>query len=59
MCIEELEEDEAKEHHFVEAQIVQNDARDENVVAQKEQLFTKLWLIVQQAIVVQTMAEAQ
>jgi hypothetical protein len=33
MCIEELKEDEAEKHHFVEAQIVQMDTREENVVA--------------------------
>jgi hypothetical protein len=32
MCIEELEEDEVEEHHFVEAQIMQKDAREENLV---------------------------
>jgi hypothetical protein len=59
MCIEESEEDEVEEHHFVEAQIVQKDAREENIVAQEKQLFIEVWLIVQQAIVVQTMVEAQ
>jgi hypothetical protein len=33
MCIEELEEDKAKEHHFVEAQTVHKDTREDNVVA--------------------------
>jgi hypothetical protein len=33
VCIEKSEENEAKEHHFVEAQTVQKDAREENVVA--------------------------
>jgi Ser/Thr protein kinase RdoA (MazF antagonist) len=42
MCIEESKEDEAKEHHFVEAQIVYNDAREDNVVVQEEHLFTKV-----------------
>ncbi len=46
VCIEELEEDEAKEYHFVEAQTMQKDAREENVVAQEEQFFTKVQLIV-------------
>jgi hypothetical protein len=32
VCIEESEEDEAKEHHFVETQIAQKDAREENIV---------------------------
>jgi hypothetical protein len=32
MCIEEFEEDEAEKHHFVEAQAVQKDAREENIV---------------------------
>jgi len=33
MCIEKSKEDETKEHHFVEAQIMQKDAREENIVA--------------------------
>ncbi len=33
-CIEESEEEEVEKHHFVEAQIVQKDTREENVVAQ-------------------------
>jgi hypothetical protein len=33
VCIEKLEEDEVEEHHFVEAQIVQKDAREDNVIA--------------------------
>jgi hypothetical protein len=41
MFIEESKEDEAKEHHFVDAQTMQKDAREENVVAQ-EQLFKKV-----------------
>jgi len=32
MFIEELEEDEVVEQHFVETQIVQTDAREENIV---------------------------
>jgi hypothetical protein len=40
MCIKELEENKAEEHHFMEAQIVQKDAKEENVVVQEEQLFT-------------------
>jgi hypothetical protein len=32
MFIEELEEDKAMEQHFVEAQKMQKDAREENVV---------------------------
>ncbi len=32
MCIEESEEDEAEEHHFVEAHTMQKDAREENVI---------------------------
>jgi hypothetical protein len=38
MCIKKSEEDEAKEHHFVEAQTVQKDAREDNVVAKEERL---------------------
>jgi hypothetical protein len=44
MCIEESEEDKAKELHFVEAQKVQKDAREENVVTKEEQLSTKVKL---------------
>jgi hypothetical protein len=36
MCIEESEEDEVEEQHFVEAQIVQKDAREENILALQE-----------------------
>jgi hypothetical protein len=32
VCIEELNEDEAEEHHLMEAHIVQKDAREENIV---------------------------
>jgi hypothetical protein len=39
MCIEELKEDEAKDHHFVAAQTLQKDTREENVVMQEEQLY--------------------
>jgi hypothetical protein len=42
VCIEESKEDKVEEHHFVEAQTMQKDAREENVVAQEEQLFTKV-----------------
>jgi hypothetical protein len=49
VCIQELEENEAEEHHFVEAQTVQKDTREENVVVQKKQLFTKVQLKIQQA----------
>jgi hypothetical protein len=42
VCIEESEEDEAKEQHFVEAQIMQKDTREENVVVKEEQLSTKV-----------------
>ncbi len=40
MCIEELEEAEPKEHHFVEAQTMQ-DAKEEIDVAKEEQLSKK------------------
>jgi hypothetical protein len=46
MCIEKSEEDEAKEHNFVEAQIVQKDTREDNVVAQEEQLSIEMQLII-------------
>jgi hypothetical protein len=42
VCIEESKEDKIEEHHFVEAQTMQKDAKEENVVAQEEQLFTKV-----------------
>jgi hypothetical protein len=45
-----LEEDEVEEQHFVEAQIVQKDAREENVFAKEEQLPTKVQLKVHQTI---------
>jgi hypothetical protein len=32
MCIEKLKEDETKEHHFVEAQIMQKDVREQNII---------------------------
>jgi hypothetical protein len=38
MCIKESEEHEAEEHHFVEAQIVQKDVREDNVVVKEERL---------------------
>jgi hypothetical protein len=40
VCIEEMEEDEAKEQHFVEAHIMQKEAREETVVAKEKQLST-------------------
>jgi hypothetical protein len=40
VCIEELEEDETEKHHFVEAQTMQKDTREKNVLAHEEQLFT-------------------
>jgi hypothetical protein len=42
VCIQELEEYEVEEHHFVEGQTMQKDAREENIVVQKEQLFIKV-----------------
>jgi hypothetical protein len=36
VCIEKLEEDKVKEHHFEEAQTMQKDTREEKVVAQEE-----------------------
>jgi len=35
VCIEDSEKDETKEQHFMEAHIVQNDAREENVVVKE------------------------
>jgi hypothetical protein len=42
VCLEESKENEVEEHHFVEAQTMQKDTREENVVTQEEQLFTKV-----------------
>jgi hypothetical protein len=42
VCIEELEEDEAEEHHFMEAHVVQKDIKEENIVAKEEQLSIEL-----------------
>jgi hypothetical protein len=42
VCIEKSEENEPEEHHFVEAQTMYKDAKEENVVVQEEQLFTKV-----------------
>jgi hypothetical protein len=42
VCIEESKEDEVEEQHFVEAQTVQKDAREENVLAKEKQLPTKV-----------------
>jgi hypothetical protein len=36
VCIEESLGDKAEEHHFVEAQIMQKDTREENVITLKE-----------------------
>jgi hypothetical protein len=44
VCIEELEEDKVEDHHFVEAQIVQKDVKEGNVVAKKEQLSIEIQL---------------
>jgi hypothetical protein len=49
VCIEESEKKEAKEHHFMEVEIMQKDTREENVVAKEEQLSIKVELKVQQA----------
>ncbi len=57
--IEDSEEDKVVEQHFMEAQITQKDAREDNIVEAKEQLSTKVQVEVQQAIKVQVMAEAQ
>ncbi len=59
MCIEELKENEATKEHFVEAQTMQKDAREEKVVAKEKHLSTKVQLKVQQATKVQTTVEAQ
>jgi hypothetical protein len=49
MCTEKSEGDEVKEHHVVEAQIMQKDTREENVITLEEQLFIEVQLNVQQA----------
>jgi hypothetical protein len=46
MCIKESEENEAKEQHFVEAQIMQKDAREKNVIVKEEHLSAKVQLKV-------------
>jgi hypothetical protein len=46
LCIEELEEDEIEEHHFVAAQTLQKDVKEENVVPQEEHLFIEVQLNV-------------
>jgi hypothetical protein len=35
VCIEESKEDEVEEHHLVEAQTVQMDTREENIIAKE------------------------
>jgi hypothetical protein len=47
MCIEESEGDKAEEHHFMEAQIMQKDTREENIITSEEQLFIEVKLNVQ------------
>jgi hypothetical protein len=46
--IEESQEDEIMEQHFVEVETVQKDVREGNVVAAEEQLSTKVQVEVQQ-----------
>jgi hypothetical protein len=46
VCIEELKEDEVEEQHFVEAQIVQKDAKEENIIAKEKQLSIEVQLKV-------------
>ncbi len=47
MLTEELEEDEVMEHHFVEAQRVQTDVGDENIVEADVQPSIKVQVVVQ------------
>ncbi len=47
MFIEESKKDEVVEQHFVEAQMVQKDAREENVVMVEEQLSIEVQMDVQ------------
>ncbi len=42
LCIEESEEHKVEEHHFVEAQLVQKDVQEDNVVVKEEQLSIKV-----------------
>ncbi len=58
MFIEESKKDEVVEQHFVEAQTVQKDAREKNVIMVEEQLSTKVQVDVQRTTKVQAMAEA-
>jgi len=46
------------EQHFVEAQTVQKDTRENNIIMVEEQLSTKVQVDVQQATKVQAMVEA-
>jgi hypothetical protein len=50
VCLEESEENEVEEQHFVEAWTMQKDTREENVVFKKKHLSKKVQLKVQQAI---------
>jgi RecB family endonuclease NucS len=59
MFIEESKEDKVVEQHFVEAQTMQKDAREENIIEAKEQASTKVQVEVQQATKVQVMAKTQ
>jgi len=36
VCIEQSEEDEVEKQHFVEVELVQIDAREENIVVKEE-----------------------
>jgi hypothetical protein len=42
VCIENLDEDEVEEQHFVEAQTMQKDTREEIITTKEEQLSTKV-----------------
>jgi len=46
VCIKESKEDKAKEHHFMEAQTMQKDTREDNIVAKEEYLSIKVQLKV-------------
>jgi hypothetical protein len=41
VCIEESEEDKAKEHHFMAAQTMQKDTREENVCRARKTIIHK------------------
>ncbi len=49
MFIDESEDDEAVEQHFVEAQTMEKDTREENIIKVEEQLSLEIQVEIQQA----------